>query len=51
MHAMKAVPDDVEERMRAMREHMRVHDIRAWARSYLTALDRTGSLAARLTQV
>ncbi|GIF48522.1 trehalose 6-phosphate synthase [Asanoa ferruginea] len=49
MDAMKAAPDDVEERMRAMREHLRVHDIRAWARSYLLALDRTGGLAARLT--
>ncbi|SNT52508.1 trehalose 6-phosphate synthase [Asanoa hainanensis] len=49
MHAMRAGPDDVEDRMRAMRGHLRVHDIRAWARAYLLALDRTGSLAARLT--
>jgi trehalose 6-phosphate synthase len=50
-HATKATSDDVEERMRAMRAHLRVHDIRAWARAYLTVLDRTGDLAARLTQV
>ena len=49
MDAMKAGPDDVEERMRAMRDHLRAHDIRAWARSYLLALDRGGELAARLT--
>ncbi|MEV0715615.1 trehalose-6-phosphate synthase [Asanoa sp. NPDC050611] len=50
-NATKASSDDVEERMRAMRAHLRVHDIRAWARAYLTVLDRTGDLAARLTQV
>jgi trehalose 6-phosphate synthase len=35
--------------MRAMREHLRTHDIRAWARSYLTSLDQTGGLADRLS--
>ncbi|GAA4442782.1 alpha,alpha-trehalose-phosphate synthase (UDP-forming) [Phytohabitans houttuyneae] len=48
MHAKEASPDDVNARMSAMREHLRGHDIQAWARSYLTALDHTGSLAARL---
>ncbi|WBB95115.1 trehalose-6-phosphate synthase [Solwaraspora sp. WMMA2080] len=49
MHALEASPTDVADRMRSMREHLRTHDIRAWVHGYLTALDRTGSLAARLT--
>jgi len=32
-----------------MRDHLRGHDIQAWARSYLAALDHTGSLVARLS--
>jgi trehalose 6-phosphate synthase len=48
MHAKEAAPGDVRARMRAMREHLRGHDIQAWARSYLTALDHSGALAARL---
>jgi trehalose 6-phosphate synthase len=48
--ALAAGPDDRRARMAAMRAHLRVHDIRAWARAYLTALDRTGALAARLTE-
>lgn len=39
MHALEASPEDVSSRMRAMRTHLRAHDIRAWARSYLSALD------------
>ena len=31
-----------------MRAHLSSHDILAWARAYLTALDRTGRVAARL---
>ncbi|ROO61412.1 trehalose 6-phosphate synthase [Micromonospora sp. Llam0] len=49
MHALEASPTDVADRMRSMRGHLRTHDIRAWVHGYLTALDRTGSLAARLT--
>lgn len=49
MQALHASPADTRARMRAMREHLRTHDIRAWARSYLTTLDQTGELAARLT--
>ncbi|MEV1287899.1 trehalose-6-phosphate synthase [Micromonospora sp. NPDC049679] len=49
LHALDASPADITDRMRSMRAHLRVHDIRAWARSYLTALDRSGALAARLT--
>ncbi|MEV4755433.1 trehalose-6-phosphate synthase [Micromonospora sp. NPDC049559] len=48
MQALQATPADIGERMRGMREHLRTHDIRAWARSYLTALDRTGDIANRL---
>ncbi|WP_446210698.1 alpha,alpha-trehalose-phosphate synthase (UDP-forming) [Micromonospora sp. IBSANI012] len=46
--ALRASPDDVGDRMRAMRAHLHRHDIRAWARSYLSALDQTGSLVTRL---
>ena len=49
MNALRAAPSDGAARMRAMRAHLRRHDIRAWARDYLTALDHTGSVAARLT--
>ncbi|MEV4197656.1 alpha,alpha-trehalose-phosphate synthase (UDP-forming) [Micromonospora globbae] len=47
--ALRAAPADVAERMRAMRAHLHTHDIRAWARSYLTALNDTGALVERLT--
>ncbi|MFJ8578628.1 trehalose-6-phosphate synthase [Micromonospora sp. NPDC093277] len=46
--ALRATPDDVATRMRAMRAHLRRDDIHAWARSYLTALDETGSLLRQL---
>ncbi|SCF02585.1 trehalose 6-phosphate synthase [Micromonospora purpureochromogenes] len=46
--ALRAGPDDVGDRMRAMRTYLHRHDIRAWARSYLSALDQTGSLVTRL---
>ncbi|MFI7574140.1 trehalose-6-phosphate synthase [Micromonospora sp. NPDC049497] len=46
--ALRAGPDDVGARMRAMRAHLHEHDIRAWARSYLSALDESGSLLRRL---
>ncbi|WP_422773986.1 alpha,alpha-trehalose-phosphate synthase (UDP-forming) [Plantactinospora sp. WMMC1484] len=49
MHALQATPADLTTRMRAMRGQLRVNDIRAWARSYLTALDQSGNLANRLT--
>ncbi|WP_320067121.1 trehalose-6-phosphate synthase [Micromonospora sp. RTGN7] len=47
--ALKADPADVTARMRAMREHLHHNDIHAWARSYLSALDDSGSLLNRLT--
>ncbi|SCE89818.1 trehalose 6-phosphate synthase [Micromonospora viridifaciens] len=47
--ALRATPEDVAARMRAMREHLRRNDIQAWARSYLSALDASGSLLRRLT--
>jgi len=46
--ALRARPDHVRKRMRAMRAHLRKHDIHAWARSYLAALDDNGSLLSRL---
>ncbi|HEY0697613.1 MAG TPA: trehalose-6-phosphate synthase [Micromonospora sp.] len=48
LRTLRASPEDLAERMGAMREHLREHDIRAWVRSYLTALDETGSLAERM---
>ncbi|MCW6010894.1 trehalose-6-phosphate synthase [Micromonospora sp. CPCC 205371] len=49
MHALEAAPSDVRGRMADMREHLRTHDIQAWARSYVSALEQTGTLATRLT--
>jgi trehalose 6-phosphate synthase len=49
--ALRATPEDVSARMRAMRAHLHHHDIHAWARSYLRALDETGSLLDRLVTV
>ena len=48
LQAMDATPADLKRRMAAMREHLRNHDILAWARAYLTELDDTGRLAERL---
>jgi trehalose 6-phosphate synthase len=48
LSALRASPVDVGDRMRAMREHLHRYDIRAWARSYLSALDESGSLLTRL---
>jgi trehalose 6-phosphate synthase len=48
LRAMQANTGDLAARMTAMREHLRSHDILAWARAYLTALDQTGRLAERL---
>jgi trehalose 6-phosphate synthase len=46
--AMDADPADLARRMAAMRKHITRHDILAWARDYLRALDHTGELAARV---
>ncbi|MFI5933308.1 trehalose-6-phosphate synthase [Actinoplanes sp. NPDC051494] len=48
LRAMEADPADLERRMSAMRAHLSTHDIIAWARAYLTTLDRTGRVAAGL---
>ncbi|TDB99885.1 trehalose-6-phosphate synthase [Micromonospora fluostatini] len=48
LSALEADPADVTARMRAMRAHLHRYDIRAWARSYLSALDEGGSLLHRL---
>ncbi|MFG1674833.1 trehalose-6-phosphate synthase [Micromonospora sp. NPDC049282] len=45
--ALRAGPEDVAARMRAMREHLAHNDIHAWAASYLSALEESGSLVAR----
>jgi trehalose 6-phosphate synthase len=50
LRALKATPADLRARMTAMRRHLTEHDIYAWARAYLTALDHTGRLAERLPQ-
>jgi trehalose 6-phosphate synthase len=41
---MDARPKDLAARMSAMRSQLRDHDILAWARTYLMALDDTGRL-------
>lgn len=46
--ALRAAPEDVAARMRAMREDLGRNDIHAWARSYLRALDESGSLVTRV---
>jgi trehalose 6-phosphate synthase len=48
LRALDADPDDLAARMAAMRDHLRRHDIVAWARAYLTTLDRSGRLASWL---
>ncbi len=50
LQAMDADPADLERRMTAMRDSLHDHDIVAWARAYLTALDSTGRTAARLAR-
>ncbi|MEU5526822.1 trehalose-6-phosphate synthase [Micromonospora chersina] len=47
--ALRAAPEDVAARMRAMREHLGRNDIHAWAGSYLSALEETTSLPGRRT--
>ena len=37
VRALEATPAENRARMRAMRRHVRAHDVRAWARSYLRA--------------
>jgi trehalose 6-phosphate synthase len=39
VRALEAPPAENRARMRAMRRHVRTHDVRAWARSYLRALE------------
>ncbi|HEX5205436.1 MAG TPA: trehalose-6-phosphate synthase [Actinoplanes sp.] len=48
LQALAAEPADLARRMAAMRAHITAHDIHAWARAYLTALDQTGQLAQHL---
>ncbi|WFE41513.1 trehalose-6-phosphate synthase [Micromonospora sp. WMMD998] len=45
--ALRAGPEDVSARMRAMREHLAHNDIHSWAASYLSALEESGSLVGR----
>ncbi|WP_089157264.1 alpha,alpha-trehalose-phosphate synthase (UDP-forming) [Micromonospora sp. NBS 11-29] len=45
--ALRAGPEDVAARMHAMREHLVHNDIHAWAASYLSALEESGSLFGR----
>jgi trehalose 6-phosphate synthase len=42
VRALEATPAENRARMRAMRRHVRAHDVRAWARAYLKALDLRG---------
>ncbi|MGC1211979.1 MAG: trehalose-6-phosphate synthase [Micromonospora sp.] len=49
--ALRAGPEDTTARMRAMRDHLHRNDIHAWARSYLSTLDESGSLLTRIAGV
>ncbi len=42
VRALEAPPAETRARMRAMRRHIRSHDVRAWARGYLRTLDQHG---------
>jgi trehalose 6-phosphate synthase len=44
VHALEADPSDTGRRMRTMRRYLRTHDVTAWARSYLTALELPGAV-------
>jgi trehalose 6-phosphate synthase len=47
VRALEADPSDANRRMRAMRRHIRAHDVQSWARSYLSALEEPiGEVAA-----
>jgi trehalose 6-phosphate synthase len=48
LQSMGASAADLRRRMSAMRKHLREHDILAWARAYLSALDHSGRLTERL---
>jgi trehalose 6-phosphate synthase len=48
LQAMGAPATDLRRRMAAMREHLHGHDILAWARAYLSALDQSGQLTEQL---
>ncbi|MET0425648.1 MAG: trehalose-6-phosphate synthase, partial [Actinoplanes sp.] len=48
LRALAADADDLARRMAAMRAYITGHDIHAWARAYLTALDHSGKLARQL---
>jgi trehalose 6-phosphate synthase len=42
VRALESHPSENRARMRAMRRHVRSHDVRSWARSYLRLLDAPG---------
>jgi trehalose 6-phosphate synthase len=50
LRALQADPADLAARMSAMRRHLAGHDILAWARAYLKALDQTGRLAEQVAR-
>ena len=41
VRALEATPGENRARMRAMRRHVRTHDVRAWAKSYLRSLEKS----------
>jgi trehalose 6-phosphate synthase len=48
LQAMSAEPAELAARMASMRKYLTRHDILAWARAYLSALDDSGELAQRV---
>jgi trehalose 6-phosphate synthase len=47
VRAVEATPAENRARMRAMRRHVRSHDVKLWARSYLKALETRPAAARR----
>ena len=45
LRAINADPADAGRRMRAMRRHLRTHDVAHWAESFLSALAASGTPA------
>jgi trehalose 6-phosphate synthase len=41
VRALEATPGENRARMRAMRRHVRTHDVRAWSKSYLRSLEKS----------
>ncbi len=48
LRALEAEKTEAARRVRAMRRHLRTHDVRAWASTYLSTLDDSGVVATAM---